>query len=162
MCCIYNQCNAKFANLKFNSAKICNVGCETIAIYNIMKLIGKFQYYPNVISECYMNGLAWNKGHFGINPKNIYKYFDAHNISYKKTKKFEDWVEKLKEKKKGILSFWNDWHIFGGLHTVMVVYKSKKYYVYNAYSNSKTTEEFKSIKKLKDYMGGSFIIGYIF
>ena len=73
---IYDQYNKKVAYLKFSSAIIKNVGCETIAIYNIMKLIGKYQYYPDIINECYMNGLDWVSGHLGIWPKNLRRYFN--------------------------------------------------------------------------------------
>ena len=159
---IYNQEDVKVANLKFANAFVKKVGCETIAVYNIMKLIGKFQYYPNVLIECEMNGLAWLSGHFGIWPKNLYKYFDAHNISYEKTKKFDTWISQIKKKKRGILSAWNAWHWFKGLHTVMVTYKDGKYYIYNALPNSTKPETFESKQELKDYMEGSFIIGYTF
>ncbi len=160
---IYGQGTWPFLNMKFVDAKIKDVGCETIAIYNVLKKLGKYQYYPEVLIECYMNNLAWNNGNFGINPKNIYKYFDAHNISYKKTINFKTWNSRIKTAKAGILSFW---YIRGykvhGIHTVMVVYKNKKYYIYNAYNNSINTEEIKNLEELEDYMGGSFIIGYTF
>ncbi len=159
---IYDQKNKKVAELQFSSARIKDVGCEIIAIYNVMKLLGKFQPFANVISECFMNGLDWLSGHFGINPKNIYKYFDAHKIYYQKTTSFETWINRLHKKKRGILSAWNAKNIFSGLHTVMITYKNNKYYIYNAWKNSTKEEEIKTKQKLKEYMVGSFIIGYTF
>ena len=159
---IYNQNNPPVNNLAFGVSKIKDVGCEIISIYNLLVAKKKEVYFPDVISECYINGLAWLEGRFGMNPKHMYRYFDAHKINYKKTTSFNKWYERLKDKKLGIISYWNKWHVFDGIHTVFVKYDRGHFSGYNIYTNQTEVEDFISLTEFKEFMDGPFIIGYTF
>lgn len=128
---IHSQGDSRVSNLMFGRARIKKVGCELIAIYNVMKYIGRFHYFPDVINQCYINGLAFLAGHCGIMPKNIYKFFKASQVEFKTYSSFNKFISNLKKGTCGILSAWN--HITGltGLHTVMIVYKNGEYLIYN-------------------------------
>lgn len=41
-------------------------GCGLVAVYNVMKLIGKFQYFPNVIVEAEVNNMLTLGGSLGV------------------------------------------------------------------------------------------------
>ena len=150
---IYDQYNKKVAYLKFSSAIIKNVGCETIAIYNIMKLIGKYQYYPDIINECYMNGLDWVSGHLGIWPKNLRRYFNAHYVKYTFYTNKKLFFSKINSSKFGIISYWNGKPYISSLHTIAYKKIGNKYYFFNS------DGRYNTIDKIK---GRIFICGYIF
>ena len=166
---IFGQDLYPYNNLKFSGKPVVDVGCGPIAIYNVMKALSKKPYFPDVLNECYLNGLQLLNATWGTNAIKMAKYFDAHNVSYKKTRKFDTWIKNIKEDKLGIMLFWNAWNkdfklknVKNGMHFTMVKYKNDKYDVYNAYSNSKDIYTCKNLKELKNYMGGSFSYGYTF
>lgn len=155
---ILGQQNNPVANMKYGpDSKIKNVGCELVAIYNVLKFIKKFQMFSKIILEAEMNGLSWLGGRFGTKPENIGKYFDAYKIKYSKYTNLDKFKKKIKSSKITIVSVWNN-GLFSGIHTYCLYYENKKYKAINYYSNDTKVRAFdlNNIKKNK------FIIGYCF
>ena len=150
---IYDQYYKKVAYLRFAAAIVKNVGCETIAVYNIMKMIGRYQYYPDILNECYMNGLAVHNGYLGIRPTNLRKYFNAHYVRYNYYTDKRQFFAKIGRSRFGIISYWNNLPIISSLHTIAYKRIGNKFYFYNADSRYNTIDKIK---------GRYFICGYIF
>jgi len=97
------------SNMVYGASRrlISNVGCELIAVYNALKWLGHYQSFSQVILEAEMNDLPWFNGRFGTDPKDLYLYFKAHNIKYKKYEKLDEFRKKMRHSKVGIISQWN-------------------------------------------------------
>ncbi len=147
------------SNMVYGASRrlISNVGCELIAVYNALKWLGHYQSFSQVILEAEMNDLPWFNGRFGTDPKDLYLYFKAHNIKYKKYEKLDEFRKKMRHSKVGIISQWNK-RCIDGLHTFFIFRKKGKYYAYNYYNDSRKREEIDLYK----INSKKFIIGYCF
>ena len=126
-------------------------GCEVIATYNLMKLVGKYQYFPMVIAEFGLNKMAWLGGDFGTNPENLGQYFKAHNVEYVKYSTKNKFENNDQKHKYYIVSYWDGLII----HTVAAkknvqIKNNKKiicYTVYNMKTNSKDTTVYNTLRE---------------
>ena len=158
----WDKINVNIRDMVYDKAKIKDVGCELVAVYNVMKRLGKWQNFANLITEFVINGLSWNYGYFGTESKYLAKYFDSHSVKYshyyKDVSRFE---KKAKKGRIAIMSFWNSGWFCDGIHTVAVFYKNGKWIVYNYSKYDETTSSFNNLteifKKTK-----YFIRGYVF
>ena len=157
-------------DMRYGLAKVKNVGCEIIAIYNLLILIKKPQMFTNIINEFELNNMYYGgtaaSGHLGTDPDDLYKYFKAHGIKYSKTNKFDNLKNQLSKNKSGkfIVGFWTRGRYTSTIHTVCVKKNSNSNYVtvYNYYSDTGT-----QILRVSDFLkrindDGNFITSYKF
>jgi RHS repeat-associated protein len=179
---IYDQ--TKLSNMRYGLGKMNKNGCELVAIYNALMLLGTKQpSLADIAYACEFNGVQMGWGVWGGDPKWLGSYFKKHkmdNTKYTAQKSLEnalksylDYTPDQKDKTM-ILSFWNKkGNVTKGLHTVAVKVKKRyiehnrwkeyylEYYAYN-WSSKDTTFASKrdSISELID--DGKFICAYIF
>ena len=125
-----------------------------------MKFLNKYQYFPQIISECEMNGLTWNFGNWGTYPKDIIKYFKANDVKCDTVTSEYSFKSNHLKGQICIVSYWNGAPYLSSLHTVAFYYDfiKQKYYVYN-------DDGYKGYwrRDLYDiYPKNKFIVGYIF
>lgn len=150
----------EFTAYSFGLSTLDKVGCGIIAIYNVLRLLGRTVQFSDLIYEFELNCTETIPfGFFGINPFLMKKYFDAHQISYSEIHRMNT-LESLKEEG-GIylLTFWNDARKWTkGAHTVALSYTGGKYVVYNRTNSGKGTMEFVNTH---DIVGNGLLIrGY--
>ena len=135
-------------------------GCEMIAIYNFLYLekidnpdLAKiaFEMYPK-------SGVLM--GVFGSNPYLLHKYFDNRNIKIKRYYNIKSFFKQLESSKYGIVSFWNAYHPFHGLHTVCVESIKNGIRVYNRSNKKDVPVDYNDYSEFVDR--ARFICGYLF
>ncbi len=157
--CSQNQ--SKIKDMCYDEKTVSYSGCGVIAIYNLMKSIGRWMSLPQVILECEMNDLTILGGTFGTKHKNIKKFFNAHSVSYKYYEKESSFIKKLNAFKQScIVVYWNNKRYTSKIHIFFFSKIGKQYTVYNGYGASSTGI---SYKQYRDAVGGrtKFICGYI-
>ena len=155
---IYDQTDERVKEMLYGEETIGNVGCELIAIYNIMKLKNKPVSFADIIYESDFSGHHVATGRLGTNPYEIGKILTKFDLKYSLIKKQSNLKRKMGNNY--ILSFWNRGGVSKGLHTIAVHVAGKKAIVtYNdgvdEDKKSKTRKRFKEI--LEDRQ---FIIAY--
>ena len=146
-------------DMRLGSSRIEDVGCECIAVCNAMHRINRHTPLCDVICEIEMNHMTWFDlgGCLGIDPRKLYRYFDAHNVKYKTFGDMAEFEKKAKNRT-CILGY----RIAGSrfrVHTVMLYQLNGSWIVYNRYSNSQKPMSFSS---LNDVIGkGKFIVGHV-
>ena len=110
--------------------------------------------------------IGW--GHLGSAPKEIYRYLNKRNISYKKYTSYSQFTDDLSKKSNChvIMSCWNNGGMLesvfhgDGLHTYYFKKENaNKFFTYNLrYSNSFIT--YSNIDSIYS-IGGNFIVAYI-
>ena len=160
---IYGQRNANVTNMRFGGSTVGYSGCEAIAVYNAMLLLGKNVSFHSVIFEFDLNGayfLPLIGGTFGGNYKMFGDYFRAHRIKATGTSNkntFNSWAQPGGVY---ILTFWNDANdITKGIHTVAASYDGNTYTVYNRWNNDTAPRQFDSVDAI--LYNGSFIYGWM-
>lgn len=155
---IYDQNDEKVKEMLYGEETIGNVGCELIAIYNIMKLKNKPVSFADIIYESDFSGHHVATGRLGTNPYEIGKMLTQFDLKYSLIKK----QSKLKRKMGNnyILSFWNRGGVSKGLHTIAVHVAGKKAIVtYNDGVDEDT--KWKTRKRFKEILEDrQFIIAY--
>lgn len=155
-----------------------NVGCEIIAVYNLLASIGKPQFLTTIIKEFDKNFMYYwlsipKWGRFETDPDDLYKYFKAHKISYSKTKNIIVFASQLKSTSEGnfIIGYWTKGRLLGFIHTVYA-HKNKnsnRLFVYNLSSKNKDGAEVASSRSVSNSeflkiinSTGTFITSYKF
>ena len=147
------------AEMRLGGSRTADVGCECIAVYNAMHRIGRHTTLCDVISEMEMNHMTWFGlgGCLGIDPRKLYKYFDAHEVKYKTYTDMSVLEEKAKNRT-CIVGFRTEGSRFR-VHTVMLYRLNGAWIVYNRYNDSQKPMTYPS---LSDVIGkGKFMVGYV-
>lgn len=123
-----------------------NNGCEIIAAYNTMKVLGN-QKDLRDIAYYFENDGQMLDGYFGTNPYANKKFFEKQGYKVKVVEGEKIMEDKLPKADAYILSFWNSDNVMDALHTVaMRRTKDGKYELFNYESRtdnkSKITSNF--------------------
>ncbi len=159
---ITDQWDDSVADYDFGFAKFKDVGCEVVAVYNLMISLGRPERLEDVIYDFERWAIEFSVGwgHLGSNPREIYRYLRKKNIEYRRyTKlqyeKFCFMSDRGGPEKDFIFSRWNT-PITDGLHTFYVE-KDGEYLAYN--------NEVLRATEMDAYLDGrseaAFICGYI-
>lgn len=144
-------------NLYYGVAEMPGVGCEIVATYNAMVLLGKKPSLRSIILEFESNGSQWLLGTMGSNPNKIRRYLFWHSpVMFYTCNSLERVV-----KSRGVIIFaaWNvRGNVFAGLHTIAIRYTGTMFYAYNYYKNSTRVKYFKHWDQI--FAEGEFIVAY--
>lgn len=129
---IKNQNNPEMADRYLKDAPVSDVGCEAIAIHNILFMLdGKGKDFNDVLKRCekirYPSPFPFTRrGAFGCVPQLMWRVFDEFGVNYTQYTKYNDAYASIKSLKTDdifVVSYWNDGKVLNGLHTVAVKVK---------------------------------------
>ena len=154
------QDGGAFPALRYKNAKMSNVCCGIMAVYNVLKLCGHEVDFLKLAAEFEQAAVpAIPSGVFGTNPFLIGRCFAAYGVSYKKYRRPEELEAALTSGKLGIVSY-----LFGRLdprgHTFAVERTANGVVTYNRFSNDPKTGIAPSVHdtlKRKNV----FLVGYV-
>ena len=138
-------------SLPFGSTDMAYAGCEVIAVYNLLKTLGKYTGLNDLIEVFEKKGTVFN-GYFGTSPYALYMFlkkrgFDVICSSNKKV--FPDIVNKSNVI---IISFYNDYrNVMNMIHTVCVTKNPKG--MLRAHNSVCKNEIYSDINSLEKHVG---------
>ena len=114
---IFGQCKQPVGDLRYGSAEkpVADVGCGVAAVYNVMRLLGKYQPVADVARDCELLRLAFFGGRFGTATKKLGRYFSYHGVSCREFRRCGEFKAALDGCKAAIVCTWND-RITDGIH----------------------------------------------
>ena len=134
---INDQNTGAVSKLKFGITTMDNNGCEVIAVYNAMKVLGNQKDICDIAYYFENDGQAL-KGMFGTNPYANKRYFEKEGYKVKVVEGEKITEEELPKADAYIVSFWNSDNAMDALHTVaMRKTKNGKYELFNYKSNER-------------------------
>ncbi len=147
------------SEMRLGGSKVADVGCECIAVHNAMHRTGRHTPLCDVICEMEMNHMTWFDlgGCLGLDPRRLYKYFDAHKVRYKTYTDISEFEQKAKNRT-CIMGF----KIAGSrfrVHTVMLHQLGGSWVVYNRYNDSQKPMTYNTLGDVVG--GGKFMVGYV-
>lgn len=149
-----------YSNYLFGLTTLDRVGCGIIAVYNALRLLGRREKLTDLIREFETNSTETVPfGFFGINPFSMRKYFEAHQIPYRKIFRVKGFDKAKEENGVFVMTFWNDSkNLMKGAHTVAFCYTNDQFVVYNRTNSNSESVKFENVV---DIMGnGRLICGY--
>ena len=154
-----------FVDMAYGVSTIGYSGCEAIAVYNFMLLIGKPHSFSSVVSfmqsrfdSVFLSGWG-KKGEWGATPGDIRAYLDCEGVKYHEASGLL-WMDTFYASPGTyIISYWNEDLLNYGYHTIAVSYDGSTYLGYNQDTYSKDPVPG---TKLGDFMADDwrFIYGY--
>lgn len=128
---INDQNTGVVSKLKFGTTTMDNNGCEVIAAYNALKILGN-QKDIRDIAYHFENDGQMLKGVFGTNPYANKRYFEKEGYKVKVVEGEKITEEELPKADAYIVSFWNSDDVIDALHTVaMRKTKNREYELFN-------------------------------
>ncbi|MBR6337324.1 MAG: hypothetical protein IKR76_06280 [Ruminococcus sp.] len=134
-------------DLQLGNYKLGYNGCEVIASYNLLTLLGLDADMPKLIAEFEQNALIASDGSLGSEPRKIYLLLDKCGISYETLKSPADCDKALESGKSLIFAFYTGTPYFSGIHTVCITGGEEKY-VLNRYNDSESKKLIDSVNDL--------------
>lgn len=160
--CINGQRSAPIANFRYGLHKYGEVGCEIIAAYNALCLLGLHPYVSEIGHRFEVCGGQMLFGAWGTDPFSIEKMLEESGIRFRRIENVNLLTTEAEKEQRVvlILSFWNQRHnIFKGIHTVTAEYENG---IYKAYNRFDTVLRALSYNSLDDLLGnGELIVGYL-
>ena len=156
---INGQGRGAVSEMMLGENRAANVGCECIAVYNALKRDGRECRLCDIMCQVEMNHMTWldTGGCFGVDPRRIYRYLNAHGIDYEKHGDMEKFKQAAENGKTCIMGF----RIKGShfrVHTVMLYKERGLWNVYNRYNSSQGVRGYRELEEVLD--GGRFLVGY--
>lgn len=132
-------------------------GCEIIAARNLGIMLGNKKPLCEIAREIYPYGSALC-GLLGTSPYALKRYFSENGFKTHMNKDYYTFKKRFRNKKYGVISFWNGDVIFKGLHTVALENSKDGISVCNCTNKGETPKVF---DRLDDYVSPErFICGY--
>ena len=132
-------------------------GCQYIAVYNAMQLIGKPQPLAEITDEVFSTG-AVACGIFGAGPWGAASYFSAHDVDYVGSFSMDTLVADISEGSVIVFTILNKKNNpFGGWHAMTALYTQGNYIVFNRYSDRKKNKDYASLEEA--YSEGQWLYG---
>ena len=126
-------------------------GCEVIACYNMLTLLGEQVDMAKLITEFENNILVAKDGSLGSEPRKINMLLDYKGISYDKPSTLDECDAALESGKSLIFSFYIGTPYFSGIHTVCITTDSEgDKYVLNRYNEIDSRSMIDSVSDLTD------------
>ena len=155
---INGQGRAAYANIPYGRSTVGKAGCEAIACYNAMMLLGRpvpFEEVKAFFERLFKRGLGWGFGGIlGATPIEIHMFLKSRGVSFTRICSVRAFKKKdaAGELPPGILivSYWNKPIFKYGFHTVAIDCRGKKLLVYNRYSNSSSPDPITDLSQLME------------
>ena len=125
-------------------------GCEVIAGYNMLTLLGEDVDMAKLISEYEKNILVASDGSFGCEPREIYLLLDKHGYNYETIKTIAECDKALDEGKSLIFSYFTGTAYLSEIHTICIIGGEDKY-VLNRYNSVDGRRQISSISDITEY-----------
>ena len=109
---------APLGEIPFGHSTVGFSGCESIAVHNLLVLLGRSQSYQSVLRTIERD--CWLFGWFGIFPHRISKSLSRVGISARKTADRDELIRAVSDGFPVILSYWTKRRLFSSIHTVCV------------------------------------------
>ena len=134
-------------------------GCEVIAGYNMLTLLGEDVDMAKLIAEFEHNILVAQDGSFGSEPREMYLLLDKHGYTYETMKTTAECDKALNEGKSLIFSYYTGTPYFSEIHTICIIGGEEKY-VLNRYN---TVDDRQQITGISDITADdkNVIIAYV-
>ena len=127
-------------------------GCQYIAVYNAMQLIGKPQSLADIACEVFWYGaVAFGAG--GAGPWGAAVYFDIHDVDYVGSFSADTLVADISEGSVIVFTTWSS----SGWHAMTALYINGKYMVFNRFNSEEKTLPYESLSEV--YTNGGWIYG---
>ena len=153
------QNGGAFPGLRYKRAKMSNVCCGIMAVYNVLTLAGADVDFLKLAAEFEQAAVpAIPSGIFGTNPFLIGRCLAAYGVSFEKYRRLDELENALTSGKLGIMSY-----LFGKLdprgHTFAVERTEDGVVTYNRFSNDRETRPSPSVRDTLK-RGNVFLVGY--
>lgn len=137
-------------------------GAEPIAVYNAMFLRGTPISFPDVLMELEGNGLTLLDGYAGTDPRELARYFTAHDVNFTQVNVQSEFSAALMEGRVFIVAYWNDrfFRELKGLRTVAGVVEDGMIKLYNTHTDDLEPRAYRTTGEA--LRGKKFILGYLF
>lgn len=116
-------------NIPFGCSTVGFSGCETIAIHNLLTLLGRPQTYQSILRTVECD--CWLFGWFGIFPHRIQKSLSRAGVTAKKTADRGLLIRAAADGTPVILSYWTKRRLFSAIHTVCIYQEKDKTVILN-------------------------------
>ena len=154
---IFSQRSKQVESLAYGKhGHIGGEGCGAVAVYNVMKFIGKEQDLCEVLHEMEELHMTWLGARFGTKPYALGRYFRKHGIPFNRYSSPNDFKAALLTGKIGIVNTWNK-RLYG-MHFYCVYYSIEENKHYTA--NYQSSSDFQPIS-LEEISNRRFIVGYV-
>ena len=127
-------------------------GCQYIAVYNAMQLIGKPQSLADITNEVFSSG-AVAYGLFGAGPWAAASYFSAHDVDYVGSFSADTLVSDISVGSVIVFTIWSS----SGWHAMTALYTNGEYKVFNRFNDKDYIFPYKSLNEA--YANGGWIYG---
>lgn len=123
-----------YKNMRYGRSTVGKAGCEAIASYNALRLLGREVLFPDVAAQyirLFRNPLrGWGMGGaFGAAPRDIAAFLRRNGVAFTSARRLKTLLRRLKPGVM-IVSFWNR-PFTAGYHTVAVEYDGRVFTAYN-------------------------------
>ena len=115
----------RLKEMRLGVSDMAYAGCEVIAVYNALKLLGQEHKLSELISRAEKNGALMRKGKWGTNPFSLERLCPNDGVSFQRIKK------QPSEPGIYIISFWNSRRLKNGVHTICVQIDEEDIKTYN-------------------------------
>lgn len=160
--CINGQRSAPIADFRYGLHEYGKVGCEIIAAYNALCLLGLHPYVSEIGHRFEVCGGQMLFGAWGTDPFSIEKVLAESGIRFRRIENVHQLSTEAEKEQRVvlILSFWNQrYNIFKGIHTVTAEYEKGIYKAYNRFDMVSYTLSYNSLDALLG--NGELIVGYL-
>ena len=156
---IYRQDDPVIASLRYGrlGKRIEKVGCALIAIFNVMRHLGKPREMTDIILDAERLRMPWLFAVFGTKPRSLGRYFSANGVEYARISDLAEFKERLNGCNCAIICTWNDKRLHG-IHFYAVFNDGGTLTSLNRFCNNDNAIPF-SPDVLKE---NRFITGYLF
>lgn len=135
------QACGNLAQLKYGGTTIADSGCGPLAVYNMMKYLGRRITLPEVIRELEIYAAPLNAV-FGSSAILMLIFYWRHHIKFRLVRK----IKKIDQSRAGMLLYWTKRPVFSGSHFVFYCKGDDgRVHVYNRFSNSEELHVYDSI-----------------
>ena len=155
---LYGQDDERIASLCYGKARrqIKNTGCGLVAVYNVMKRLGREQPFEAIIRDAQRLHMPWFFGFFGTKPRSLRRYFKLQGVPCRLTNDCADFKKSLSAATAAIICTWNDKRT-SGIHFYTVFNDSGSLSALNRYCGNAPMPF-----TAEDVREDRFICGYIF
>ena len=124
-------------------------GCEIIAVYNALRLLGIRTTLAEVAREAEEMGYTWLAGLFGTRPRAVGRHLEHRGLRTVRAKRQAEAEELAGRGGVFVFVFWNrKANPFRGIHTVAARSDGGAITVYNMYTDSTSSRTYGSVKEL--------------
>ena len=154
------QARPELARMRFGYADVGRTGCESIAVYNVLRLLDRPRPLPDIIRDMERGGYLRMGGHLGAVP-----YFEPLLRRYSLRSRIISPSRLRMEERKGtveasgayLIVIWNSrYRPLKGLHTFAASRSSAGWEVFNRFNNDESSRHY---ARLDDMLSGGQSVG---